>query len=480
MEDIGGAEGAGGSCCSSAPAGSSCGGGGGGASGADGESVSKTADGDAAFEAYEAAHGRRTPWEGLCGMEGLGEGLKGEKGVDMGSFISGQDTPEGEQAHVCLLARMADHVPTHGPPQRLQYERHLFEWLLSPASGHTPQCHVQTFGPIPLDIDLDVHHFGDSRFENQDSTIPSTRSTPRQARQEDGMSAVDGAVLYEHQSVRTSLEKCGKMVLSLYSLPVSQGRLGMAVHGSSEGRVTYVGAPSLAVEPHRFAIHRLRALNHSLTMDPRVSKSSAEMLAKAEVVRHRHFWGHQEISLAAHAAPPTTHHHSSVTPHSHSGLEAGAKTKVPVVFLDRDGVINTLPTYNTGPHAMHLVPGAAAAIVRLQAAGCKVVVVSSQSCVGKGLVRIGDVNSVMDRMCRLLRDEAHEAQLELQRQLLHHPQHLSALPPAIAACKAQGSLAAAASRSRYDLAQPDVIIYSVRMHVPIYMGWLRLVGSLKL
>ena len=54
-------------------------------------------------------------------MEGLGEGLKGQKCVDMGSLISGQDTPEGEQAHVCLLAGMAGHVPTHGPPQRLQY-----------------------------------------------------------------------------------------------------------------------------------------------------------------------------------------------------------------------------------------------------------------------------------------------------------------------------------------------------------------------
>jgi 3-phosphoglycerate kinase len=55
---------------------------------------------------------------------------------------------------------------------------------------------------------------------------------------------------------------------------------------------------------------------------------------------------------------------------------------------------------------MQLVPGAAAAISRLQHAGCKVVIVSSQSCVGKGFVRTSDVNSVMDRMCRLLRQEA--------------------------------------------------------------------------
>ena len=57
---------------------------------------------------------------------------------------------------------------------------------------------------------------------------------------------------------------------------------------------------------------------------------------------------------------------------------------------------------------MHLciraqIPGAAAAIARLQGAGCKVVVVSSQACVGKGFVRTSDVNAVMDRMCRLLR-----------------------------------------------------------------------------
>jgi D-glycero-D-manno-heptose 1,7-bisphosphate phosphatase len=76
------------------------------------------------------------------------------------------------------------------------------------------------------------------------------------------------------------------------------------------------------------------------------------------------------------------------------------------VFLDRDGVVSTLSSYNTGPAAMQLVPGAAAAISRLQHAGCKIVIVSSQSCVGKGFVRTSDVNSVMDRMCRLLRQEA--------------------------------------------------------------------------
>ncbi len=49
-------------------------------------------------------------------------------------------------------------------------------------------------------------------------------------------------------------------------------------------------------------------------------------MAKADVIRHKHFWGHEEISCA----------------------DTNATMSDLVVFLDRDGVINTLPKYNTG------------------------------------------------------------------------------------------------------------------------------------
>lgn len=73
-----------------------------------------------------------------------------------------------------------------------------------------------------------------------------------------------------------------------------------------------------------------------------------------------------------------------------------------VVFLDRDGVINDLASYNSGPENMRLIPGSAAAIKRLNARGIKVVVVTSQSCIGLGYVPESVVQMVHERMHALL------------------------------------------------------------------------------
>lgn len=77
-----------------------------------------------------------------------------------------------------------------------------------------------------------------------------------------------------------------------------------------------------------------------------------------------------------------------------------------VVFLDRDGVINDRASYTAGPEAMHLIPGSAAAIRRLNDAGKAVVVVTSQNGVGGGTVPAEVVHAVNDRMYRLLFEEA--------------------------------------------------------------------------
>lgn len=81
---------------------------------------------------------------------------------------------------------------------------------------------------------------------------------------------------------------------------------------------------------------------------------------------------------------------------------------VPAVFLDRDGCINTLASYNAGPGPMELIPGSAAAIRRLRAAGYRVVVVTNQSCVGLGYVTEGVLEEVHDEMARLLALEGAE------------------------------------------------------------------------
>ncbi len=77
-----------------------------------------------------------------------------------------------------------------------------------------------------------------------------------------------------------------------------------------------------------------------------------------------------------------------------------------VVFLDRDGVITALASYDTGPEAMALIEGSAAALRRLREFGFATVVITSQSCVGYGYVTRQTMFGVNDRMCRLIRDES--------------------------------------------------------------------------
>ena len=74
----------------------------------------------------------------------------------------------------------------------------------------------------------------------------------------------------------------------------------------------------------------------------------------------------------------------------------------PVVFLDRDGVINDLDAYWYGPEEMRLIPGAAQAIRRLNQAGYAVVVVTNQSAIGYGFVSEPIVRAVHERMHALL------------------------------------------------------------------------------
>lgn len=97
---------------------------------------------------------------------------------------------------------------------------------------------------------------------------------------------------------------------------------------------------------------------------------------------------------------------SSVRMQQHHLLTRPAQSGRPVIFLDRDGVINTLPSYTTGPEAMSLVPGAGRAIAALHHAGYVVVVITSQSCIGMGYVMQDTVYAVNDRMNQLLEQEA--------------------------------------------------------------------------
>jgi D-glycero-D-manno-heptose 1,7-bisphosphate phosphatase len=72
-----------------------------------------------------------------------------------------------------------------------------------------------------------------------------------------------------------------------------------------------------------------------------------------------------------------------------------------VVFLDRDGVINRMrPDYVKRWEELEIVPDALAALARLSAAGCELIVLTNQSAIGRGLVS----RQAVDDMHRRLAD----------------------------------------------------------------------------
>jgi D-glycero-D-manno-heptose 1,7-bisphosphate phosphatase len=75
-------------------------------------------------------------------------------------------------------------------------------------------------------------------------------------------------------------------------------------------------------------------------------------------------------------------------------------------FLDRDGVINrkapTEDEYITRWEEMHILPGVFEAIALLNQAGFRVIVVSNQRCIAKGLLTANELDSIHQRMCNEL------------------------------------------------------------------------------
>lgn len=73
------------------------------------------------------------------------------------------------------------------------------------------------------------------------------------------------------------------------------------------------------------------------------------------------------------------------------------------VFLDRDGVINekapTEDEYVTSWEEMKILPGVAQGISLLNRAGFRVIVVSNQRSIAKGLITVAELESIHRRMC---------------------------------------------------------------------------------
>jgi D-glycero-D-manno-heptose 1,7-bisphosphate phosphatase len=88
----------------------------------------------------------------------------------------------------------------------------------------------------------------------------------------------------------------------------------------------------------------------------------------------------------------------------------------PAVFLDRDGVINVDHGYTHRVEDFQFVAGSAEAMARLQAAGWRLVVVTNQSGIARGLFSSDDY----ERFTAHLRSQLRAAGVELDA-LLHCP-----------------------------------------------------------
>jgi D-glycero-D-manno-heptose 1,7-bisphosphate phosphatase len=78
------------------------------------------------------------------------------------------------------------------------------------------------------------------------------------------------------------------------------------------------------------------------------------------------------------------------------------------VFLDRDGVVNDQTAFVNKPDDFRLLPGAAAAIRRLNEAGIPVVIVTNQGGIALGYLTEDDLAAIHQRMAeRLAAEGAH-------------------------------------------------------------------------
>ncbi|HKG21604.1 MAG TPA: D-glycero-beta-D-manno-heptose 1,7-bisphosphate 7-phosphatase [Blastocatellia bacterium] len=92
----------------------------------------------------------------------------------------------------------------------------------------------------------------------------------------------------------------------------------------------------------------------------------------------------------------------------------------PAIFLDRDGTINEDIGYVSAPDELKIYPWAAEAIRLFNEAGLKVIVITNQSGVARGMYSEETLNAIHDR----LREELgrHEARIDGAYYCPHHPE----------------------------------------------------------
>jgi heptosyltransferase-2 len=89
------------------------------------------------------------------------------------------------------------------------------------------------------------------------------------------------------------------------------------------------------------------------------------------------------------------------------------------VFLDRDGTLNYDPGFLKVAAELKLLTGVGPALARLKRAGARLIVVTNQSGVGRGMITLKDLEAVHARLQGLLEEE--DAALDAIYFCPHHP-----------------------------------------------------------
>jgi D-glycero-D-manno-heptose 1,7-bisphosphate phosphatase len=127
------------------------------------------------------------------------------------------------------------------------------------------------------------------------------------------------------------------------------------------------------------------------------------------------------------------------------------------IFLDRDGTINEESDYLSSPLDLHLIPGAAEAIREANESGFKVVIITNQSGIARGILTEERLSEIHSALVSTL--AAEHATIDGIFYCPHHPDFGE--PPYRAACDCRkpgtGMIDAAVKRFGIDIGKSFVI-----------------------
>ena len=91
----------------------------------------------------------------------------------------------------------------------------------------------------------------------------------------------------------------------------------------------------------------------------------------------------------------------------------------PILFVDRDGTLIEERSYLADPEGVTLLPGVAEGLQKLRSAGYRLIVVTNQSGIARGLIRAVDYERVRQRLDDIL--ARHDVALDAVYVCPHHP-----------------------------------------------------------